>query len=147
MTVRGVLVSRQERITSDTCRRCGLCCVSPHDQDSFCDVEEADIARLDPKWVRRNVLGFRPFDVAVAALSRHRLPEAVIATRQALQRRGPLAGMSACTCVALRGSLLHRTSCSIYDRRPRTCRDAVKPGDPTCRELRKMYADIRTGDL
>ena len=44
-----------------------------------------------------------------------------------------------CACIALRGTLLEKTSCSVYDKRPEVCRNAVKPGDKICRDIRAFY--------
>lgn len=38
-------------------------------------------------------------------------------------------------CIALRGSIGRRVSCSIYEVRPRPCR-RVEPGDPSCLRAR-----------
>ncbi len=117
-------------MTTDDCRACGLCCVSVYDQDVFCDVDEADCERLGVAWVRRNVLFPTLFEQLVGGV-----PPA-IKTRMRVQRSGSMRGESACVCVALRGTLLKKVSCSVYDLRPQTCRESVKPGDPVCLDLR-----------
>ena len=96
------------------CLTCGLCC-SPHrDQETFCDLDEADLKRLDQKWVRRHVLGFSAFDRVVAAVDGVNLPALVIKTQWKKAATGPLRGFEARVCVALKGTLMHRVSCSIY---------------------------------
>ena len=39
-------------------------------------------------------------------------------------------------CAALRGTMLKKVSCSIYEDRPRACRD-FKPGDSICLSIRR----------
>jgi len=41
-----------------------------------------------------------------------------------------------CVCVALRGTVGVRVSCSIYGRRPRVC-SVFRPGSPECRYARR----------
>jgi len=113
------------------CRACGLCCVSVYDQEVFCDVVESDCERLGVAWVKRNVMFPTLFEQLVGGV-----PPA-IKTKWMAQRSGPMRGESACVCVALRGTLLKRVWCAVYDKRPQTCRDAVKPGDPVCLDLRR----------
>jgi Fe-S-cluster containining protein len=123
------------------CRRCGACCIALLDQSALADVSEADFKRLSPRWADTNVLFPHPFDLALAAIGGGcRLPLGAIKTKKLLQRRGPLKGLKVCACTALRGSVLHRTSCSIYERRPESCRTAVEPGDETCLSLRRYWA-------
>lgn len=127
----------RESITSTTCRSCGLCCMAPQKQDAFCDVSVEDLKRLDRRWVYRNVLGFSPMDQLAAAFDGHRLPAGVIRAKQRTVGQGPLQGQISCCCVALKGDPGHRVACSIYEKRPETCRTAVTPGDRTCRRLRR----------
>lgn len=127
--------------TAPDCLECGACCVSLQDQDVFCDVEVEDLDRLKPAWVKKNVLFTSVFDAALAVIDGANMPHGAIRTKWAKQRTGPLAGREACTCVALRGSVMSRVSCSIYENRPRTCKVAVVPGDRTCLELRRMIMD------
>jgi len=129
------------KITAKDCRKCGLCCVSLHDQDALADVTQKDMDRLNPRWASANVLAMSSFDFVVAAVNGRRLPPGAIRTKWKLQRCGPLRGVAACACVALRGSVLHRTSCSIYKRRPDSCRTAVKPGDQACLEIRRHWSE------
>lgn len=125
------------KITAEHCRQCGLCCVAPHDQDVFADVTERDVKRLNRRWAARNVVSTNLFNQALAMIDGYRLPYAAIRTRWNYQCCGPLKGTEACMCAALKGSLLHRTSCTIYERRPQICRTAVKPGGRACRQIRK----------
>ena len=123
------------------CRTCGVCCVSLQDQDSFCDVTPADVMRLGTRWAKRNVVfpdGWermeRGWPTAIAG---------VIKTAWRKQRSGPMKGAAACVCVALRGSLRHKVECSVYEKRPRACRVAVKTGDKTCLAVRRMFEEAR----
>lgn len=132
--------SSSKKITSADCVKCGLCCVSLHDQDRFADVTAEDEKRLGKKFVRLHVIHTHPFDMLTSALGGgDRLPQGVIATKWLKQRVGPFKGLEVCACVALRGSLLEKTSCSIYNKRPKVCHDAVKPGDKTCKQIRAIY--------
>lgn len=126
------------------CRTCGVCCVSLHDQEVFCDLVPGDFKLLGQSWVRRNVLMTSSFDILVAALDGARVVEGAIKTKWRKMRSGLLRGATACCCAALRGSLLHRVSCSIYPRRPRACRVALNPGERQCLTLRRMYAELRS---
>lgn len=126
------------------CRRCGVCCVSLFDQDSFCDVTEKDVVRLGKSFARRNVLGLSAFDWLMAAVRGRGFSCAALKTKWKKQRSGPLKGAEAKACVALRGSILSRVSCSVYDRRPQACREAVVPGDRACLALRKKYQEMCT---
>lgn len=133
-------MARATPITSETCRSCGLCCIAPNRQEVFCDVSEADVRRLDRRWVQRNVRAPGFFDRLLADLSGNGgLPFAAIVTKCVEPRSGPLEGSSLCACVALRGTPGKSVTCSVYERRPKTCRTAVKPGDQTCRRIRKLY--------
>jgi Fe-S-cluster containining protein len=125
------------------CRRCGLCCVSWEDQEAYCDISAKDLRRLSPSWASRNVYDFAVMERVVAELEgRQSLPIAALKTASREQKTGPLKGCEVCACVALRGSLLHQTYCSIYERRPDACREAVKPGDRSCREIRALARDF-----
>lgn len=134
-------MGRRESITSETCRSCGLCCISPEKQDFFCDVSEADVRKLGPRWTSRNVSAPSFFDRMLAAVSGEQLPFGAILTKCVEPRRGPLKGSSLCACVALRGTPGASVTCTVYERRPKTCHTAVKPGDSTCRNLRKFYLE------
>jgi Fe-S-cluster containining protein len=127
------------------CRTCGLCCVSVHDQDAFCDLTEKDIERLGAR-LQRHIVWADVFTLAVEALSgRRATPPAALATRWRRMRAGPFKGIEACVCVFLQGSLLHRTNCRVYARRPYVCREAVRPGTRLCRDIRRMYREQLSG--
>lgn len=130
----------KERITSATCRSCGACCVSHEDQETYCDVTAADEKRLGKRFVRLHVLRSGPFDMLAAAVDGAEIPPGAIATEWRRQKAGPHAGYEMNACVALRGSVGSRVSCSVYANRPRACRVAVKPGDRVCREIRAAFA-------
>jgi Fe-S-cluster containining protein len=127
----------REVITAETCRSCGACCAVPLDQEMFCDVTPEDEERLGEHFVRRHVLRLPIFDQLLASLDGRSLAPGAIATRWRTQRSGLFKGWEINTCVALRGSVLSRVSCSVYDQRPRACREAVKPGDRMCRTIRR----------
>ena len=129
------------KITASDCTSCGLCCISLNDQDAFCDVTTKDEALLGKKFVRLHVLRPSLFDRLTSEA-----PHGVIKTKWRKTTKGPLRGISLCGCVALVGDAMHRTKCSVYKRRPRVCREAVKPGDKTCRWLRDQYTQIAPGE-
>jgi Fe-S-cluster containining protein len=120
------------------CRTCGLCCVSLYDQEVFCDLTEQDIERLGAH-LNHHVVWSDLFTISTSLLRGCDSPAAALATKWRLMRAGPLKDVEACVCVFLRGSILHRTSCRVYARRPQTCRDAVKPGTRLCKDIRCMY--------
>ena len=120
----GKVITNKARSVED-CRTCGLCCVALYESYVLADCDDADMQRLEPRWAKRNVV---EISSAVG-----------IAARWKMQRSGPFKGIEACCCVALRGSIMHRVSCTVYARRPRSCRRAIQPGDRSCRQLRKMY--------
>jgi len=123
------------------CRACGACCVSLYDQDVFCDVTEKDMKRLGPGLVRKHVLAPDTVTLLLQAIDGGAHTYFALATRWRKQRCGPLKGASICACVFLNGSVLHRTSCRIYQKRPRVCRTAVKPGDRACLQIRRMMQE------
>jgi len=130
------------RVTAKDCRKCGLCCTSPREQDVLADLSQEDADRLDPRWAAANVIAYMSaFDLMVNHIYGRRCPPGAIRTAWKRQRCGPFKGMEACVCVALRGSLMHRTSCTIYGKRPESCRTAVKPGDKTCLMIRRRWLE------
>lgn len=132
----------RERITSETCRSCGLCCIAVHDQPAFCDVTAEDLKQFSRQWTRSNVMFPHVFDQLVAGIEGFHLPDAAIKTKWQKTNRGKFKGFEMCRCVALRGNPGHAVKCSIYEKRPEVCRDAVKPGDKTCREIRRDYDEM-----
>lgn len=120
------------------CRKCGLCCVAPYEQDVFCNVTEKDITRL-PASLRKTVVHPRIVDVLAAMLDGCHLDMA-LPTKKIIVRCGPLKGAEATVCVCLRGSPMHRVSCRIYEQRPRICRTAVRSGTRLCRAIREAPA-------
>jgi Fe-S-cluster containining protein len=129
----------KESITAADCRKCGACCVAPYEQDTFCDVTPEDEERLGKKFVRLNVLNSRAIDILAAAIDGANYPSAAIKTKWRESKVGTLKGYRFNTCIALRGSVMHKVSCDVYEDRPRACREAVKPGDRTCREIRRTF--------
>lgn len=77
-----------------------------------------------------------------ATIAGRYLPHAAIRTAWRQQVAGPLKGTQACACAALLGSVLHRVECSIYSRRPRACREAVRRGDEACVSVRRMFEQL-----
>lgn len=134
--------SRQKAEAKPDCTSCGACCVSLYDQDAFCDIEDADLGRLGKSWVKRNVLFMSVFDMATMAIGGGRPATlGAIKTKWTEQRSGPLKGAEVCACVALKGSIMKSTRCSVYEKRPTACRVAVSPGDKTCLDIRGMFTE------
>lgn len=136
------LARARRRPEKPDCMSCGACCVSLYDQDAFCDIDERDVRALGAAWAKRNVIFTSSFDILAHALGGDSIPHAAIKTKWVEQKAGPLKGAETCTCVALKGSLMKSVKCSIYEKRPRTCRVAVSPGDRTCLEIRRMFQDL-----
>jgi len=44
-------------------------------------------------------------------------------------------------CVALEGEVGKKVKCAIYKSRPDVCATVMKPGDKTCRMLRRQYKE------
>ena len=103
------------------CKKCGCCCVAMEDNTVWADVEEEDAKRLGSRLVREHVV------------------EKGIKTRWKVQKTGPFREYELCACTFLRGSVLHRVSCSVYDKRPQVCRVAFQPGDRECLKVRKWF--------
>jgi hypothetical protein len=112
------------------------------DQPVYCDVTWEDEARLSPGFVRKNVV--HPDLVSWAAyIMRGESPEdGAIRTQWRTMRTGKLRGVDVNVCAALRGSVMSRVSCSVYDNRPEVCRKAVQPGDRGCRKVRAMITQF-----
>ena len=129
------------------CMTCGLCCVATSDQEAFCDLDDADLERLSEavgdSWIKRNIMFASTFDMIARRFDggRHGADMA-IKTKSLPIKSGPLKGCESCACVALKGVPMKKVSCSIYEDRPQACRVAVKPGDRTCLEIRRMYQDF-----
>lgn len=120
------------------CLSCGLCCVALHDQAAYCNITKAETKRLGA-WGKKNVLLSQPADrFAYMFNGSGEPPYGAIKTEWTMQKAGPLKGCETCSCVALVGSVLNKVRCSIYEKRPQTCREAVVPGDRTCLNLRRM---------
>lgn len=124
------------------CRTCGVCCVSLYEQDVFCDVTEKDMRRLGPAFCKKYVLAPNLVTQLLEHIDGRRHNYYALATRPRVQRAGDLRGVEVCACAMLRGSVMNRVSCRIYDKRPVVCRQAVKPGDRTCRALRSMIQEV-----
>ncbi len=112
------------KMTSDDCRRCGICCTSLTWEDTYVNLTPQDEVALGKRFVRLHVV------------------RSEIRTSPTLNKTGPLKGVQDCRCVALRGSLLSAVSCSVYERRPDVCRNALSPGDRTCQDAKRLFQDM-----
>lgn len=93
---------------------------------------EEDARRL-PRKFRLKLWHPSVFDIVMVGHTEY--PFAVLKTRQ-------LGDFTA--CVALEGAVGKKVKCAVYKNRPAVCSEAVKPGDKTCRALRKIYkGDLR----
>lgn len=98
------------------CQSCGACCVGNLDAKSYVHLFDVDVARLPAEW-RGRLVPLRPIaGAAPFALATH-----------------DSAGLD--VCVALRGVVGDRVSCSIYEARPDACR-GFEPGARGCLEAR-----------
>lgn len=88
------------------------------------NVTPADEAKLGKRYVRLHVVNGE------------------IRTRPTLNKRGPLEGVEDCRCVSLRGSIGKQVSCSIYEKRPDICKKALRPGDPQCYAVRRLFKEM-----
>lgn len=139
------LIQRKNIVRSEVfdCTSCGVCCVSLYGNEVFCDITEEDYNNL-PKSFRRHCGFFSTLQLLSGLF-----PPGVIGalkTRWRKQRSGPAKDFEICTCEALRGSLLRKVRCAIYDCRPQCCHTAVKPGDTSCRSMRELF-DTNLRDL
>lgn len=126
------------------CRRCGLCCISLTGERIWAEVDIDDAERLGSAWCKRHVIGH---DVTMQLIREAQTGrKALLGGIETVWREvktGPLAGVEVCACVALRGSVMNRVSCRVYDRRPKICKTALTPGEPACLRARaKVEQDL-----
>lgn len=93
------------------CRTCGACCAPQRNDAVYVGVTAADIARMSRLWRERHVAR-----------------DAVLTKLDPVGR---------CVCVALRGAIGQRVSCTIYERRPSECR-SFTAGTPECHKARRQ---------
>lgn len=93
------------------CRTCGACCAPERNDALYVGVTPADIQRMTPRW-----------------RAQHVAHDAILTKLDPVGR---------CVCVALRGTIGGRVSCSIYDRRPGECR-TLQAGSRDCLAARKQ---------
>ena len=93
------------------CRTCGACCAPQRNDAVYVGVTAADIARMSRLWRQRHV------------------------ARDAILTK--LDPVGRCVCVALRGAIGPRVSCTIYERRPSECR-SFTAGTPECHKARRQ---------
>lgn len=110
------------------CLTCGLCCVSLSSCNKvWAQVTPTEQLLLGPEWCATNVL--------------EKDGVAGIRTKFRRMSAGPFKGIEFNACIALDGTIMHKTSCSIYATRPYICVAAVSPGDSTCRALRVLFLE------
>jgi len=124
------------------CQQCGACCVSPYNEEVFCDVTETDEKTLGKALVKRYVRYPSVVETASAMLSGRTPYWGAISTRQRQIRAGPLRGVEVCACALLQGSVLYRVACKVYNKRPRVCRATIQPGDRACLNLRGNMFEV-----
>jgi Fe-S-cluster containining protein len=106
----------------------------------YVDLLEADLVQL-PKRAQKHVRYPSTLDILAAAIDSRRIEYAALATKEVTVRSGPLKGCTTTVCALLSGTPAKRVECRIYEQRPRACREAVKPGDRTCIEIRRKALD------
>ena len=92
----------KETITAESCRSCGICCVSLTESDVYCDVTIEDMKRLSKGFVKKNVRTTSTFDRLAHAIDGNRIPDGAIKTLWSEQKAGLLKGVNVCACAALR---------------------------------------------
>jgi len=102
------------------CLACGVCCWA---------MEEA---KLLDSWGRKHIVEV-PWNDPHAWVGTY----GAIETKWRTMKAGPLKGREILICEALRGSMLHRVKCSIYEKRPSVCKVTFRPGDLACLKLRR----------
>jgi Fe-S-cluster containining protein len=112
------LPAKPRRLVQDDCVSCGACCCNPSENRKsnyrdYVQVTDRDIA------LRRNIEALRTWAVRNEDGEWH------------LRLDG-----DEHRCGALQGELGQQVGCSIYDLRPRACRN-VQPGDPYCLRARR----------
>jgi hypothetical protein len=98
------------------CRICGACCANPEENRAEGVVDWVAVAEDEP------------------LLDDGRLAARLVVTNAAGERHLRLDAGG--RCLALRGRIGRRVSCSIYPVRPAGCR-RVEPGDERCRQYRR----------
>jgi Fe-S-cluster containining protein len=93
------------------CRTCGACCAPERNDALYVGIGPIDVTRLTAHFRRQYVA------------------QDSILTK--LDPRGR------CVCVALRGAIGRRVSCSIYERRPEECR-RLTAGSKDCLSARRQ---------
>lgn len=93
------------------CRSCGACCTPQRNDAVYVGVRPADLLRMTRRFVAQHVAH-----------------DAILTKLDPVGR---------CVCVALRGTVGKRVSCSIYERRPDECR-RLTVGSRECREARRQ---------
>jgi uncharacterized protein len=93
------------------CRSCGACCVPEITAPFYVHVVPADARRLTLRWRERH-----------------------LARESLLTKVDPV---GRCVCVALRGTVGRRVSCTIYPRRPTACR-RLRRGSAECHKARQQ---------
>jgi Fe-S-cluster containining protein len=100
-------------------------------------VTEADIKRLPKRAQQLVVHGGSAYERFFYTVQGLYGPLTALATKQTAITRGPLKRVEATVCACLSGNPLDRVACDVYEQRPEICRTAVKPGDRTCRVIRR----------
>lgn len=112
------------KLTSADCLKCGICCTSLTWEETYVNLTPKDEERLGKRYVKLHVINGE------------------IRTRPKINKSGPLQGVEDCRCASLRGSIIKKVRCSIYEKRPDVCRKALKPGDRQCIAVRQMFKDM-----
>lgn len=122
------------------CTACGLCCISfAEDNDVWAELDPGEADHISKKY-RKYIQETDSMRLLERALrSRAGISVSAIRTRWLKAQAGPFKGISFCACALLSGSPLQRVRCEIYEHRPSVCREACKPGDRDCLEVRRLF--------
>ncbi len=139
--------NKTPKLTSADCLKCGACCAPLYQQKVFCDVEPSDVKRMGTARFKRLAEEITPIarlTYEIAGLPSHL--SGALKTKLISHSKGPLKDYTLCVCAALKGNLMHKVKCSIYEVRPNVCREACTPGSKGClyarRRIRTFEEDI-----
>lgn len=85
------------------CMKCGACCVSAYEDESYVHLTSNDVCQLSEVDIENYVIGVEDGPLGKFAMA-------------------TTISEGSCRCSALSGSVGVRVSCSIYERRPAACR-------------------------
>lgn len=125
------------RVVKPDCTKCGICCVSVHEQECVCALTHEDLLKFPPRFIAKNVIEFSLLDQLA-----YNTPPAALRTKFSQTNKGFFAGFEFLVCCQLDGQVGHKVRCRIYKTRPAICRKVIKSGDLVCIGLREAYKKL-----